>query len=128
MSKIVLKNLYKGFGSVKAVDRLNLEIKEKEFITLLGPSGCGKTTTLRCLSGLEEPDGGEIYIDDRCIFSNEKHINVPPGQRELGLVFQNYALWPHMKVGKNIAFGLHKMTDASINLQNKVDNILRTVG
>ena len=128
MSKIVLKNLSKIFGDVKAVDCLNLEINEREFVTFLGPSGCGKTTTLRCLSGLEEPDGGEIYIDDKCIFSIEKNIFTHPGRRGLGLVFQNYALWPHMKVGQNIAFGLRQMSSQKDLVQQKVGDILKTVG
>jgi len=127
VSNIVLKAVTKKFGDVKAVDQLNLEIQEREFITLLGPSGCGKTTTLRCLSGLEEPDSGEIYINDICVFSSEKLINIPPGRRGLGLVFQNYALWPHMKVGQNIAFGLRKMRQQK-EVREKIDKILKIVG
>lgn len=128
MSTITFKNIVKRFGDVRAVDSLNLEIKEQEFITLLGPSGCGKTTTLRCLSGLEEPEEGEIFIDDRCIFSSAKFINVPPGQRGLGLVFQNYALWPHMKVGQNISFGLRKNHLDQTQLKERIDQILKIVG
>lgn len=122
-----MKDLVKKFGEVKAIDHLNLEINEREFITLLGPSGCGKTTTLRCLSGLEEPDSGEISIDGKPIFSSEKNISIPPGQRGLGLVFQNYALWPHMKVGQNIAFGLRKMMNQP-GVAEKIDKILKIVG
>lgn len=125
MSTITFKNIIKRFGDVIAVDNLSLEIKEREFITLLGPSGCGKTTTLRCLSGLEEPEEGEIYIDDRCIFSSGKFINVPPGQRGLGLVFQNYALWPHMKVGQNISFGLRKNNLSQSELDERINGILK---
>ena len=128
MSKIVSKNLRKLFGEVKAVDCFNLTINEGDFLTLLGPSGCGKTTTLRCLSGLEEPDSGEIYIGDQCVFSSERRINVPAGKRGLGLVFQNYALWPHMKVGQNIAFGLRKANLQKSRLEQKVDGILKMVG
>jgi len=117
MSRIVIKNLSKNFGTEKAVDRINLTINDGDFLTLLGPSGCGKTTTLRCLSGLEEPDGGEIYIDDKCIFSFDQGISIPPGSRNLGLVFQNYALWPHMTVNQNIAFGLRKA-----HLEKRVSN------
>lgn len=128
MSKITLKNLIKKFGNVRAVDNLNLTIHDGDFLTLLGPSGCGKTTTLRCLSGLEEPDGGEICIDDDCIFSFDEGINVPPGQRHLGLVFQNYALWPHMTVKQNIAFGLSKAKLSKHEVTQRIQDILKLVG
>jgi multiple sugar transport system ATP-binding protein len=103
---IVIKNLTKRFGNVIAVKNVSLTIKPGTFLTLLGPSGCGKTTLLRCVAGLEEPDGGEIYIGDKLVFSYERGISLPAGQRELGLVFQSYALWPHMTVYKNMAFAL----------------------
>jgi len=103
---IRIKNLTKRFGKVVAVDDFSLEIEPGSFLTLLGPSGCGKTTLLRCLAGLEDPDGGEIYIGDKLVFSHSHGISVPPGQRNLGLVFQNYALWPHMTVYKNMTFAL----------------------
>lgn len=103
---ITIRNLTKRFGKVVALDHVNLEIEPGTFLTLLGPSGCGKTTLLRCVAGLEDPDGGEIYIGDKLVFSYDKGIVVPPGKHDVGLVFQNYALWPHMKVDKNITFGL----------------------
>jgi multiple sugar transport system ATP-binding protein len=103
---ITIKNLSKHFGKVAAVNNVSLKIEAGSFLTLLGPSGCGKTTLLRCLAGLEEPDGGEVYIGDKLVYSHEKGISMPSGKRELGLVFQNYALWPHMKVDKNITFAL----------------------
>ena len=103
---IRINNLTKIFGKVVALNHVNLVIEPGTFVTLLGPSGCGKTTLLRCVAGLEDPDDGEIYIDNTLIFSHAKGISVPPGKRELGLVFQNYALWPHMKVDKNITFAL----------------------
>lgn len=103
---IVIKNLTKRFGNVIAVKDASLTIKPGTFLTLLGPSGCGKTTLLRCVAGLEEPDGGEIYIGDKLVFSYERGISLPAGQRDLGLVFQNYALWPHMTVYKNMSFAL----------------------
>ncbi len=103
---IRIKNLTKRFGKVVAVDNFSLEIEPGSFLTLLGPSGCGKTTLLRCVAGLEDPDGGEIYIGDKLVFSHSQGISVPPGQRNLGLVFQNYALWPHMTVYKNMTFAL----------------------
>lgn len=103
---IIINHLTKKFGDVKAINDVSLEIEPGAFLTLLGPSGCGKTTLLRCIAGLEEPDGGEIFIGNKLVFSYEMGISLPPGQRELGLVFQNYALWPHMKVNKNITFAL----------------------
>jgi multiple sugar transport system ATP-binding protein len=103
---IIITNLTKKFGSVVAVNDVSLTIEPGSFLTLLGPSGCGKTTLLRCISGLEDPDDGEITIGDKLIYSRSKGISLPPGQRDLGLVFQNYALWPHMTVYKNITFAL----------------------
>jgi multiple sugar transport system ATP-binding protein len=128
MTTITLQNLCKSFGNVKAVNCLDLAIREGDFLTLLGPSGCGKTTTLRCLSGLEEPDRGEIYIGDTCVFSSSRGINLPPGQRSLGLVFQNYALWPHMKVIQNISFGLRKAKLSRAEAQERIARILKLVG
>ena len=103
---ITIKNLTKRFGDVVAVNNVSLTIEPGTFLTLLGPSGCGKTTLLRCISGLEDPNEGEIYIGDQLVYSQPKGISVAPGKRDLGLVFQNYALWPHMNVYKNIAFAL----------------------
>ena len=89
-----------------AVDNLSLEIKEGEFYTLLGPSGCGKTTTLRSVAGLEEPQFGEIYIDDELVFSEARQVRVPVYDRNIGMVFQSYAVWPHMSVFENVAYPL----------------------
>jgi multiple sugar transport system ATP-binding protein len=103
---IRINNLTKKFGEVVALDHVSLVIEPETFVTLLGPSGCGKTTLLRCVAGLEDPDGGEILIGNQLVFSYDKGISLQSSKRELGLVFQNYALWPHMKVDKNIAFAL----------------------
>jgi multiple sugar transport system ATP-binding protein len=92
-----------------AVDNLDITIEDKGFVTLLGPSGCGKTTTLRMISGLESPTEGEIYIDNELVFSSSKGIDLPPAKRDVGFLFQNYALWPHMSVYQNIAFGLENL-------------------
>jgi len=109
---ITIKNLTKRFGKVTAVNNVNVTVEPGAFLTLLGPSGCGKTTLLRCISGLEDPDEGEIYIGDKLVYSSRRGISLPAGERDLGLVFQNYALWPHMTVYKNITFALEirKMT------------------
>ncbi len=103
---ITINNLTKKFGEVVAVNNVSLQVEAGTFLTLLGPSGCGKTTLLRCVAGLEDPDDGEINIGGKLVFSHSKGISVPPGKRDLGLVFQNYALWPHMKADKNITFAL----------------------
>ncbi len=118
---IRINNLTKKFGKVVALDKVSLVIEPGTFVTLLGPSGCGKTTLLRCVAGLEDPDGGEIYIGNNLVFSFDKGISLPSSKRDLGLVFQNYALWPHMKVDKNITFALEiqKMPKAEMDLRVK---------
>jgi multiple sugar transport system ATP-binding protein len=100
LAKVVLKNISKRFGDVVAVKDVSLEINDGEFLVLLGPSGCGKTTTLRCIAGLENPDEGEIYIGDQLV------NNLTPKERNIAMVFQSYALYPHMKVYDNIGFPL----------------------
>ena len=126
-TRIVIKNLTKRFGSVVAVNDVSLTIEDGTFLTLLGPSGCGKTTLLRCVAGLEDPDGGEIYIGDKLVFSHAKGISMPPGKRDLGLVFQNYALWPHMKVDKNITFALEIQKMSKEEMQKRVKEALAEV-
>jgi multiple sugar transport system ATP-binding protein len=106
MAFIELERITKRFGSITAVDALELGVDGGEFLTLLGPSGCGKTTVLRMIAGLEIPDDGEIRIDGRTVFSAREGVCVPAGKRNVGLVFQSYALWPHMTVFENVAFGL----------------------
>ena len=125
MSDIVLKNITKRFGKSVAVDNLNLTIADGDFITLLGPSGCGKTTTLRMIAGLETPTEGESWIDGKCVFTAEKGINVPPSKRDVGFLFQNYALWPHMTVYQNISFGLENMKWPKDRIRKKVDELLK---
>ena len=125
MPKIVLKNVTKRFGKVVAVDNLNLEIDDRSFITLLGPSGCGKTTTLRMIAGLETPTEGEILINDRVVFSSEKGIDIAASKRDVGFLFQNYALWPHMTVTKNISFGLENLKWPKDKIQARVDELLK---
>jgi multiple sugar transport system ATP-binding protein len=100
LAKVWLKNLKKRFGDVVAVNNVSLEVRDKEFMVLLGPSGCGKTTILRCIAGLEFPDEGEIYIGDTLV------NDLPPKDRDVAMVFQSYALYPHMKVFDNLAFPL----------------------
>ena len=105
-----IRNLHKTFpveeGKVRAVQDLTLEVSEGEFFTLLGPSGSGKSTALRCVAGLEHPEEGDIFIGDECVFSAQRSILVPPDDRPIGMVFQSYAIWPHMDVFHNVAFPL----------------------
>ncbi len=127
MSWIELKGIKKSYGGVPAVRELNLKIEDKQFVTLLGPSGCGKTTTLRVIAGLEEPDSGEIVVDGRVFFSREKGIFVPPEKRRLGLIFQSYALWPHMTVRRNISLGLEQMGLSKTEIDRIVHDVLKKV-
>jgi iron(III) transport system ATP-binding protein len=107
---LTIRDLKKSFvtdkGEVRAVDGVSFEIRSGEFYTLLGPSGCGKTTTLQCIAGLENPDGGEIILGDELVFSGAERILIPAHRRDIGMVFQSYAIWPHMTVFENVAFPL----------------------
>lgn len=114
MAKVKFDKLVKRFGNVTAVDSLDLEVADGEFLVLLGPSGCGKTTTLRCLAGLETPDSGEIYIDDQVV--NE----VPPKDRDCAMVFQSYALYPNMSAHDNLAFPLKMRKLPKNEIENRV--------
>ncbi len=127
MSWIELKNIKKTYSGAPAVRELNLKIEDKQFVTLLGPSGCGKTTTLRIIAGLEEPDSGEVIVDGKIFFSREKGIFVPPEKRRLGLIFQSYALWPHMTVRKNISLALEQMHLSKEEIDNIVHEVLEKV-
>lgn len=124
--EIRLENIEKSYGNKKVIQNISLNIKSGSFTTLLGPSGCGKTTLLRMISGLETPDKGEIWLGSNCVFSEKKKINVPPEKRALGFVFQDFALWPHMSVFENVAFGLRagRKTD---HLREKVMEALKAV-
>lgn len=124
---ITIRNLSKHFGKVAAVNHVSLDIEAGEFLTLLGPSGCGKTTLLRCVAGLEDPDGGEIFIGDTLVFSYDRGISLPPGKRDLGLVFQNYALWPHMTVYKNMTFALEIQKLPKTEIKQRVVDSLAEV-
>ena len=123
MPDIVLKNITKRFGNTIAVKDLNLKIKDKDFVVLLGPSGCGKTTTLRMIAGLETPTEGEIYIGNRIVFSSQRGIDISPDKRDIGFLFQNYALWPHMTVYQNIAFGLENLKWKREEIKKRVQEL-----
>ena len=119
MARVLLKNITKLFGDVVAVDSLSLRVEEKEFVVLLGPSGCGKTTTLRCIAGLESPDEGEIYIGDRLVNDLE------PKDRNVAMVFQSYALYPHMTVFSNLAFPLENFKVPKDEIKRKVQQVAK---
>ncbi len=125
MAFIKIENLVKKFGNMVAVNRISLEIRKGEILTLLGPSGCGKTTTLRCIAGLEKPDEGDILIDGQPMFSKGF---VPPSQRGIGMVFQNYAVWPHLRVFDNVAYGLKLQKLSKQTIKEKVTEVLESVG
>ena len=128
MSFLRIQNLSKSFNRVVAVDRVNLEINAGEFFTLLGSSGCGKTTTLRMVGGLEKPDGGEIYLGDQCLVSGEKNLFIKPEKRNMGMVFQSYALWPHMTVFENVVYPLKLRGIKGSQAEKKVAEVLALVG
>lgn len=124
MPEIILQHVTKRFDKFVAVQDLDLQIQDRGFITLLGPSGCGKTTTLRMIAGLETPTSGRILIDGVPVFDSEKGINLPPNKRDIGFLFQNYALWPHMTVYENIAFGLEMLKWDKARIRKRVDELL----
>lgn len=124
--EIKLINLTKSFGAKQVIQPTSFIIQSGSLTTLLGPSGCGKTTLLRMIAGLETPDSGEIWFENRCVFSSEKKINIPPEKRGLGFVFQDFALWPHMTVFENVAFGL-RAAGKTDKLDEKVKNALHAV-
>ncbi|MGD0175368.1 MAG: ABC transporter ATP-binding protein [Candidatus Bathyarchaeia archaeon] len=124
---ISLASVTKKFKDVKAVDDLSLEVAAGEFLVLLGPSGCGKTTLLRCVAGFERPDEGEIIIDDKKVVSTKGRLFVAPQMRDVGMVFQSYAIWPHMTVFENIAFPLHLRKKPKDEVQKLVGSMLELV-
>ena len=125
MAFIEIQNLFKRFKEVVAINHIQLEINRGEMLTLLGPSGCGKTTTLRCIAGLEKPEEGDIIIDGQPMFSQGF---VPPAKRGIGMVFQNYAVWPHMKVFSNIVYGLKLQKMSRQTMREKAQQVLELVG
>ena len=121
MSSVVLKNISKSYGKVSVIKDLNLEIRDKEFMVFVGPSGCGKSTLLRIIAGLEDIQGGEVYIDEKVV------NNLHPKDRDIAMVFQNYALYPHMSVYENMAFAL-KIRKMDKNLiREKIENVAKSL-
>jgi iron(III) transport system ATP-binding protein len=135
---LTVDNLVKTFpgrkrdrARVLAVNDISLEVEEGQLFTMLGPSGCGKTTTLRCVAGLETPDAGEIKVDDRVFFSSSQGIKAPANERRLGMVFQSYAIWPHMDVFGNVAFPLsvlpRQQRPSHAKIRERVEKVLSVV-
>ncbi|MEK6662051.1 MAG: ABC transporter ATP-binding protein, partial [candidate division NC10 bacterium] len=126
MPGVTIKGLTKRYGDVAAVEGLDLQVKPGELVSLLGPSGCGKTTTLRLVAGFLKPEAGEIWVGDRCLSS--PITVVPPERRRMAMIFQSYALWPHMTVAGNIAYGLRFKKELSkADREKRVKEILRIV-
>ncbi|ASJ07306.1 ABC transporter ATP-binding protein [Thermococcus pacificus] len=128
MAGVRLENVWKIFGGFEAVKDMNLDIKDGEFMILLGPSGCGKTTTLRMIAGLEEPSKGQIYIGDKLVADPEKGVFVPPKDRDIAMVFQSYALYPHMTVYDNIAFPLKLRKVPKSEIDQRVREVAEMLG
>jgi len=122
MARVTYEHVTKRFGDVMAVNDLNLEVQDKEFLVLVGPSGCGKSTALRCLAGLEEISEGQILIGDRVV------NDVPPKDRDIAMVFQSYALYPHMSVYDNMAFGLKLRKTPKDEINNRVQDAAKILG
>lgn len=122
--RIKVSNLYKRFGTYTAVDDVSFSVHENEFFSLLGPSGCGKTTTLRCISGLERPTEGDIHISGQLVTSPAKNVMVPPERRGIGMVFQNYAVWPHMTVEQNMSYPLRLAKRPKDDIKAKMDYLV----
>ena len=127
---ITVQHLSKRYAgtqeAVLALDDVSFDVTDESFFTLLGPSGCGKSTLLRCIAGLETPDSGEITIAGQTVFSSQQGINVPPNRRQIGMVFQSYAIWPHMTVFENVAFPLQ--VTRQLPVRERVMAALATVG
>jgi ABC-type Fe3+/spermidine/putrescine transport system ATPase subunit len=121
MSLLSLQNISKSFDTTRAVNDVSLDVSKGEFFGLLGPSGCGKTTTLRMIAGLEQPDTGSIKFDGKDI------TNLPPERRGFGMVFQNYALFPHLNVFENVAFGLRARHKSKAEMDERVVGALELV-
>jgi multiple sugar transport system ATP-binding protein len=122
MARVILENISKSFGTVQAVKDFNLTVEDKEFAILVGPSGCGKSTALRMVAGLEEPSDGNIYIGDRMV------NDLPPKDRDIAMVFQEYALYPHMSVYKNMAFGLKLRKFSKNEIDQRVKDASEILG
>ena len=126
MSYVRLIDVTKQFGQITAVDRLNLEIQKGECFSMLGPSGCGKTTTLRMVAGFEDLDDGEIHVGERLLSSKKSGYYLPPEKRDFGMVFQAFAVWPHLSVYENVAFPLRIRNLQSAEIERRTKDALKS--
>lgn len=126
--KCEVQGLLKRFGSHAAVNDVSFSVDQGEFVVLLGPSGCGKTTTLRLIAGLEKPDGGTIALNGSTVSAPTRHVFVPPERRDIGMVFQSYAIWPHMTVFENVAYPLRTRRVGGAEIRDRVTRVLDMVG
>ena len=127
MSEVRIEHVFKRFGGVTAVNDFNLVVKDGEFVSILGPSGCGKTTTLRMIAGFERATEGEVYIGEQCVSSSIKGSFAPPEKRDIGMVFQSYAVWPHMTVAENVGYPLKIQKVDKAERERRVQEMLELV-
>ncbi len=127
MSTVHFKNVGKSYGPVEVVKNFSFSIADGEFVAFLGPSGCGKTTSLRMIAGLEKNTTGTIHIGDRLVSNPEEGLFLPPEKRNVGMVFQSYAVWPHMDVFENVAFPLRVAKTQKSEISDRVQDVLKTV-
>jgi iron(III) transport system ATP-binding protein len=127
MAKLILENIIKNYGTVDAVKGISLNVHEGELIGILGPSGCGKSTLLSCIAGIEPIDSGRIVLNGRPLVDKQEKIFIPPEKRRMGFVFQDYALWPHMTVGKNLAYPLKIQRFTQSERENQVNRMIELV-
>ena len=127
MEQIEIRGIKKSYGKEMAVQELDLTVNPGDFLTILGPSGCGKTTMLRAIAGLEEPDEGEIQFGDRVVFSRKQGVIIPPENRNVGFIFQSYALWPHMTVEQNITLALKEKKLSNKEIESRLKKSLEMV-
>ena len=127
MASIKFDNVSFAYGNNQILRNFSLEVDDSQIMCLVGPSGCGKTTLIRCLLGFNKPSSGEIWIGDRCVFSQAKRINIPPERRGVGVVFQDYAVWPHMTVLENVCYPMKKQRMSKAEIRQKAENALKQV-
>lgn len=127
MASIKFDHVSFAYGEKQILKDFSLEVEDSQIMCLVGPSGCGKTTLIRCLLGFNKPSSGEIWIGDRCVFSQTKRIHVPPERRDVGVVFQDYAVWPHMTVLENVCYPMKKRRLSKEEIKRKAENALKQV-